>query len=209
MEPELQSQVARLLEESRESARHGERDKAYQSSLRATSMAPDEPLAWYLRSRAAASTEERLMCLSRAVSLDPELPQAREDLRQAVKDLTSRDPFLGYVNETPDLYQVRSGADLLLNIPKNRLFEIPYPKRQPGPTNKVARWLVLAIFGLILGGFGAFLLAPIAGFRAMSLMGHASSRADRVRAGVIVILSLLVWLASIPITWLLIIRFLP
>ena len=71
MQKKLQGEVSQLLEEARSFAQQGEREKAYQSSLRATTLAPEEALAWYWRSRSAPSTEERLMCLSRSYSLDP------------------------------------------------------------------------------------------------------------------------------------------
>ena len=58
----LDSEVSRLLEAATAFAEEGKREKAYESSLKATALAPDEPLAWYLRSRSAASKEEQLMC---------------------------------------------------------------------------------------------------------------------------------------------------
>ena len=123
MQNELQSTVSRLLEEAHAAAQQGEREKAYQISLEATRVAPDDPLAWYLRSRNAASHEEELMCLSRAYALDTKRPEARTGLRGAVQELLKKEPFLAYVYETEELYQVRSGRDLLINIPKNRAFE--------------------------------------------------------------------------------------
>ena len=71
MQKMLQTEISQLLEEAGQFAQQGKREKAYQSSLKATSLAPDEPLAWYLRSQSAPSREEQLMCLSRAYSLDP------------------------------------------------------------------------------------------------------------------------------------------
>src|SRR5574339_1135448 len=124
MEKRLRDDVSPLLEEAGQLAQHGEHEKAYQSSLKATTIAPDEPRAWYLRAQNAPSTEERLMCLSRAYSLDSNDPAIQEALRAAVHTLLKQEPFLAYVYETEDFYQVRSGRDLLVNIPKNRTFEI-------------------------------------------------------------------------------------
>src|SRR5512139_3823123 len=123
MPKELQVEISRLLEEAEQSVRQGEREKAYQSSLRATSIAPDEPLAWYARAQAAPSREEQLMCLSRTYSLNPAFPDAKKDLRAAIQALVEQEPFLAYVHETEHFYQVRSGLDLLINVPKNRAFE--------------------------------------------------------------------------------------
>ena len=68
MQKQLQTEVSQLLEEAGTFARQGKREKAYRASLRATTIAPDEPLAWYLRSQNAPSREEQLMCLSHAYS---------------------------------------------------------------------------------------------------------------------------------------------
>jgi hypothetical protein len=207
MSKKLQSEVSQLLEEVGQLARRGDREKAYQSSLKATSLAPDEPLAWYLRSQAASSTEEQLMCLSRAYSLDPNDEETKKGLRSAVQTLLKQEPFLAYVHETANFYQVRSGRDLLINIPKNRAYEIPYVKKAPGLARPAFRWLSLALLALLLGGVGAVLLAPVAAFQALRLQASSPSHGDRVRLWIVLILSIILWLIAIPISWLLLIRF--
>jgi len=209
MQKKLQSEVSQLLEESGQFAQQGEREKAYQSSLKATSVAPEQPLAWYLRSQNAPSVEEQLMCLSRAYSLDPALPDTRKELRVAVQALLKQEPFLAYVHETEELYQVRSGRDLLINIPKNRAFEKPYLQKDPGPLRPAFRWLSLSILALFLGGVGAVLFAPLAAFQALRLHASAPSDGERVRLLIVFLLSVIIWLAAIPISWLLLIRFYP
>jgi hypothetical protein len=209
MQKEVQSQVSQLLQQAEVSTRHGEREKAYQISLEATSAAPNEPLAWYLRSRNAPSLEEQLMCLSRAFALDPRRTEAKADLRTALQELLKKEPFLAYVYETQELYQVRSGRDLLINIPKNRGYETPYLQRDPGPVKPAYRWLYFAVIGLLFGGVGAVLLAPIAVFQVLRLLTMSLTRSDRVRAWVIFILSVVIWSLSIPVSWLLLIRLLP
>jgi hypothetical protein len=201
--------VSRLLEEAGQLAQQGKREKAYQFSLKATSLAPDEPLAWYLRSQNAPSTEEQLMCLSRAYSLDPKYPDAKKELRSAVHTLLKQEPFLAYVYETEEFYQVRSGRDLLVNIPKNRVFEKPYLQKAPEVTQVAFRWLSVSLFALFLGGIGAVLLAPITAFQALRLQGASSARGDRMRLWIVFILSVIIWLAAIPISWLLLIRLYP
>lgn len=207
MKQKLQTEVSQLLEEVGQFAQQGEREKAYQSSLKATTVAPEEPLAWYWRAQNAASTEERLMCLSRAYSLDPNHGETQESLRTAVQTLLKQEPFLAYVYETEAFYQVRSGRELLINIPKNRTFEIPFLKKKPGLARPAFRWLSLSILALFLGGVGAVLFAPIAAFQALRLQASAPSRADRVRLWIVLILSMIIWLIAIPISWLLLIRF--
>ena len=209
MQKKLQTEVSQLLEEVGQLTQQGEREKAYQSSLRATSLAPDEPRAWYLRSQAASSTEEQLMCLSRAYSLDPSLSDTKKELRSAVQALLKQEPFLAYVHETDEFYQVRSGRDLLINIPKNRNSETPYLKKAPGLTRPAFRWLSLSLIALFLGGVGAVLLAPVAAFQALRLQATPVSQADRVRLWIVLILSMIIWLIAIPISWLLLIRFFP
>lgn len=209
MQQDFQPQVSALLEQAEESARQGEREKAYQISLRATSVAPGEPLAWYLRSRNAPSLEEQLMCLNRVFALDPKQAEAKAELRTAVQELLKKEPFLAYVYETQELYQVRSGHDLLINIPKDRAYETPYLQKEPGPVNPAYRWLSLAIIGLLFGGVGAILLAPMAVFQVLRIQTMPLVRADRVRAWVIFFLAVVIWLLAIPVSWLLLIRFFP
>jgi len=209
MQTKLQTEVSQLLEEAGQFARQGKRQKAYQSSLRATSMAPDEPRAWYLRSQNALSSEERLMCLSRAFSLDPKDLDTKKELHESVQILLKQEPFLAYVYETEAFYQVRSGRDLLINIPKNRSFETPYLKQAPGLARPAFRWLSLSLLALFLGGVGAVLLAPVAAFQALRLQAASPSRGDRVRLLIVFILAVIIWLAAIPISWLLLIRFYP
>lgn len=209
MQKKLQTEVSNLLEEVGQLVRQGEREKAYQLSLKATSLAPDEALAWYLRAQTAPSTEEKLMCLSRAYSLDPKHSETKKELRLAVHALLKQEPFLAYVHETEELYQVRSGRDLLINIPKDRTFEIPYLRKKPGLAQPAFRWLSLSLLALFLGGLGAVFFAPVAAFQALRLQASAPSEPERVRLLIVFILAVIVWLAAIPISWLLLIRFYP
>ena len=209
MQTKLQTEVSQLLEAAGTFAQQGKREKAYQSSLRATTIAPDEPLAWYIRSQNAPSREEQLMCLSHAYSLAPDHADTRKELHSAVHTLLKQEPFLAYVYETEQFYQVRSGRDLLINIPKNRTFEIPYLKKKPGLAQSAFRWLSLALLALFLGGLGAVILAPIAAFQALRLQASAPTDGERMRLLIVFILAVIIWLAAIPISWLLLIRFYP
>lgn len=209
MQMELQARVSQLLEEAKERAQQGEREKAYQLSLKATSVAPDEPIAWYLRAQNAPSHEEQLMCLSRAYALEPARSETKTELRTAVKELLKKEPFLAYVHETQELYQVRSGRDLLVNIPKNRAYETPYLKKAPGLVQPAYRWLNLALIGLLLGGIGAILIAPIAVLQVLRLQARPVMHGDRVRLWIVFIFAILIWLLAIPISWLLLIRVFP
>ncbi len=147
------------------------------------------------------------MCLSRAYSLEPDFEDVKQDLRAALQALLQREPFLAYVHETPEFYQVRSGLDLLINIPKNRIFAQPFLERTSGPASPAFRWLAASLLALLLGGVGAVLLAPLTAFQALRLRTFSPSRADRVRLWIVFGLSLAIWVASIPISWLFLIRF--
>jgi hypothetical protein len=209
MENKLPTETNQLLETIEQLAQQGQNEQAYQSSLKATSAIPNEPRAWYLRSQVAPSMEERLMCLSRAYALDPNFPAIQKDLRTAVHGLLKQEPFLAYVHETEQFYQVRSGRDLLINIPKNRMYETPYLRKVPGLTSSAFHWLSLSLLALVLGGVGAIFLAPITVFQVLRLQASAPPHSDRIRLWIVLILSVIIWLASIPISWLLLIRFYP
>ena len=67
----------------------------------------------------------------------------------------------------------------------------------------------LALLGLLLGGIGAVLLAPIAVFQVLRLQASPLVRKDRIRLWIVFIFDLLIWLVSFPVSWLLLIRFFP
>jgi hypothetical protein len=168
MQKELHpTKVARLLEAAEQSALQGKREKAYRTSLKVTNLAPDEPLGWYLRSQTAPSREEQLVCLSRVYSLNPDFPPAKGKMHAALQGLIKQEPSLAYVAETKDFYQVKSGLDLLINVPKNRSYDELYLRRAGGPLNAAFSWLNLTLFALFLGGVGAFILAPLTAIRAL------------------------------------------
>jgi hypothetical protein len=68
-------------------------------------------------------------------------------------------------------------------------------------------WLNMSLFTLFLGGVGAFFLAPITVLRALLLRKYIRDRRDRVRLLIILTLSALIWLASIPLGLLFLIHF--
>ena len=209
MPVQLTGEVSQLLEDAQQSIQQGQREAAYQASLKATSLAPQAPLAWYLRSQSAPSSEEQLICLSRAYSLDPAFLDAKKELRTAVQGLLKQEPFLAYVHETEVLYQVRSSLGFLINIPKNRVFEKPYLQKDPGPLKPVFGWLCISLLALMLGGVGALVLAPITAFQALRLQSVSLSHGDIVRLWILLIISVTIWLAAIPISLLLLIRIFP
>lgn len=207
MQKEPQTKVSQILEEAEQAAREGKRQKAYRASLKVTSLDPDEPLGWYLRSQTAPSQEERLVCLSRVYSLNPDYPQARGKMYTALRSLTKQEPSLTYVDETKELYQVKSGLDLLLNVPKNRSQDELYLQRSGGPLKTAYSWLNLSLLSLFLGGVGAFFMAPLAALRALISFRSIHQRRDRIRLLIILLISAMIWLVSIPLGLLFLVHF--
>lgn len=207
MQNELQTRISQLLDDAEKALQQGKREKAYRASLKVTDLAPEEPAGWYLRSKTAPSQEEQLVCLSRVYSLKPDFPPAKGEMYAALQSLIKKEPSLAYVDETRDLYQVKSGMDLLLNIPKNRSYDELYLKRTAGPLKAVYSWLNMTLLTLFLGGVGAFFIAPLTALRVVLLQRRIRERRDRVRLLVILILSTLIWIASIPLGLLFIIHF--
>jgi hypothetical protein len=197
MQNEHPTKVSRLLEDAEQSIQQGKREKAYRTSLEVTNLAPEEPLGWYLRSQAAPSQEEQLVCLSRVYSLDPNFPPAKGKMYAA----------LAYINETKELYQVKSGLDLLINVPKNRSYDELYLQRTGGPLKAAFSWLNLTLFALFFGGVGAFFLAPLTGIRALLSYKRINQRSDRVRMLIILALAALIWLVSVPLGLLFLMHF--
>jgi hypothetical protein len=89
------------------------------------------------------------------------------------------------------------------------MFETPYLKKKPGLAQPAFRWLSYALFALFLGGIGAVLFAPVAAFQALRLQASAPTEGERMRLLIVFILAVIIWLAAIPISWLLLIRFYP
>jgi hypothetical protein len=204
---EIQITISRLLEDAKQAVQQGKREKAYRSSLKVTDLAPDEPLGWYLRAKTAPSQEEQLVCLSRVYSLKPDFPPAQGEMYIALRDLIKKEPSLAYINETKELYQVKSGMDLLLNIPKNRPTAEHYLRRAVSPLKSAYSWLTMALLTLFLGGVGAFFIAPLSALRALLLLVKIRERPDRFRLLVVLSISVLIWVISIPLSLLFLIHF--
>ena len=116
----------------------------------------------------------------------------------ALRDLIRREPYLGYIDETDNLYRVKSGLELYLNVPKSRAIPEIYPASEPGLLKSTYFWLTLAVLGLVFGGIGAVFLAPVAIIKSFFLLFKPLNHGDRVRSLVALAAATLVWLAAIP-----------
>jgi hypothetical protein len=206
MEIAQSNRITNLLVDAQNLSAVGNTGQAYSLALEATKIAPDYIDAWFWRATTAPSLEERLHCLSRVYALDPHFDPARPHLIRAMRDLLHEEPFLGYLGETDDLYRVKSGLEIYLNVPKSRAVFEPYPAKKPDVLRSTQRLLLLSGIGLLLGGIGAILIAPLAALNAMLVLARPVSQRDQGRALVAMIGAGLIWLAAFPISYLFILH---
>jgi hypothetical protein len=171
--------------------KHGQRDKAYRLSLELTRSFPNNADAWLLRSKTAVSTEESLYALSQVNRINPNHPAAKLYTYQALENMLERDPFLAYMDESDDLYYVRSKNYLSLVVPKDRNIPEKYPPQNPQPLASAYRYLLLAVFGMIFSGLGTLLFAPLAVLAALQARRRGLKQEDLMRSRVIVWVSFL------------------
>lgn len=201
------AQIQLLLTQAQEAAHRGQRQMAYQLALEATRVDPNSADAWLFRSRLAPSKEESLFCMSQVNRINPSHPWGKKDSYTLVWDLLAQDPFLAYQDETDELYMVRSSAYMSLAVPKDRAVSEPFPPPRPGRLAPAYHWLALAALGLLLSGIGALVFAPLAVFSAMSTLPTSPSSADRMRAGIVILVGLLLLAVGALLAWLLYIHF--
>jgi hypothetical protein len=198
--------VLQALLEAQVAAKGEDRQRAYQLSLEATRIAPENLEAWLLCAETAPSIEEAVVYLNQANSLQPQDADAKQKTYQVVQKLLEQDPFLRYLDETIDLYHVRSGKQLSLAVPKGRSVPEPYPARRPARLQRAYRWLWMAFLGLLLAGIGALVFAPLAAASAIGLYIETSSKTNRIYSLVVLMLSASLWLFGLLISVILIIH---
>ncbi|MGE5224646.1 MAG: hypothetical protein ACM3PY_19595 [Omnitrophica WOR_2 bacterium] len=203
----MSSDVSKLLVDANRLAQQGDRQDAYRLSLQATRLEPDNPEAWVLRSKLAATNEERLFCLSQVHRINPHHPIVKRDSYQVIWHMLQKDPFLAYLNETDDLYYVRSNAYLSIPVPKDRAMPETYPPKEPSKIAPAFHYLGLALLGLMFAGLGTLIFAPLAIIAVMSAASQQLSSADRVRARIVVLTALVLIVGAIGLVWLLISHF--
>ncbi len=190
--PAQPARAAELVDAARRVLRVGQRDIAYRNALEATRLDPESVDAWLMRSATAPSEEERLFCLSQANRINPDLPQAKSAMYNALWAELQQDPFLAYLDQDDKLYFVRSHEYLSLAVPKDRAVpKETYPPKQPQPLARAYHWLAWAVLGLTLAGLGTLIFAPLAIWSAFSSFREPLQRGDRIRALLAIFLSLL------------------
>jgi hypothetical protein len=183
--------VTDLLSASEKAVREGNGELAYQLSLQATQIEPNNVDAWLLRATLAPTLDERLACVNHLNELAPNFHDRYNVAFFALKDLLDRNPFLRYLEETDDLYRVVNAERMVLSIPKKRAPADPSPPEQPqpGPLRVAQRWLIVAIAGLLVAGLGTVIFAPIAAFAAIRAHQAEGSHAERVKSSLIVVVA--------------------
>jgi hypothetical protein len=192
------SRVRALLNAANNSRKNGDRDHAYQYSLEASRMAPNDPEVWLSRAETAPSIEEKLFCLSRLHTLNPYYPAAQRKTYSILREMLREEPFLAYLDETDNLYQVRNGPALAVTLPKYRAVPEVFPPKKPGPLAGSYRLLLWALIGLIPAGLGALVLAPLAALSALKAFRSTRTRKDSFRAAVVIGVAAMLWMMAIP-----------
>jgi len=176
--------VNELLADAEKAIRDGDGRYAYELSLQATQAAPENLDAWFLRASLAPSMEERILCINRLNELEPDHQDKHNVAFFTLKELLDHDPFLAYLEETDGLYRVFNADRMVLSIPKRRSVTTLYPDDQINKLTAARRWLMLAIFGLLLAGIGTVIFAPIAAWTAINAGQSIRSRSGRVNSTV-------------------------
>lgn len=207
--PDAESQpssVTKTLSDAEEIAIRTDQEQAYQLSLEATQATPENIKDLLTRAESTASIEETVACLNQANVLQPLNPGLEQKTYQIVQKIIEQDPFLLYLNETDDLYHVRSGEELTLIIPKSRATPEAYPAKRPVLLKNAYRWLWLGLLGLLPAGLGAIVFAPLAAISAIGLYLTDSSKANRIHSLVVIILSGSLWLCGLLLVVILLIH---
>lgn len=190
-----QHQSSRDLTKASEKAyKAGKRNDAYQLSIQATRLAPNDIGAWLKRLALAPSFEERVLCVNHLNELAPLRHDQNNIDYFTVKELLEKDPFLAYVEETDDIYRVINGNQTVVSIRKKRANTNKFSLEQTGPLKTAYRLLVLAFVGLLTAGLGTVIFAPLAGFSAIRAGQAFPSRPNLVNSIVIVSMAIVLFL---------------
>ncbi len=186
---EIDRRVNQLLSESEKAIREGNGQHAYELSLQATKMAPENLEAWFLRATLASSLEERLFCVNCLNELSPDRQDKHHVAFSAVKELLDKDPFLAYLEETEALYRVVNKSNQVVVIPKKRAPANPSVLERSSPLKPAYSLLAIGVFGLMLAGVGTLIFAPLSALAAIQARRSLRSHAEHVSLAVVLILA--------------------
>ncbi len=189
-----------LLDSAQAAYRKGARNDAYQLAMEVTQLDPHNVDAWLLRAWTAYGLEESLNCLSRIIALNPQHLAAQTSLHHALERFLEGNAFLAYVGESGTMYYIRTNTGLVLTVPKKHAVTEPYPPREPSPLRPAYRRLGLALFGLAVAGLGTVLFAPLAIVSAIQAGQQARTKADQIRALIVIGTALFLCCLAIPLS---------
>src|SRR5688572_31874258 len=127
VDPDLGQRGEDLIDKSEKALREGNREHAYQLSLQATKVAPDNTDGWLFCATLAPSLAERVFCVNHLNELAPGYQDRHDIAFFAFKELFDEKPYLAYLAETDELYRVINTDRVVLNILKKRARFEPYP----------------------------------------------------------------------------------
>jgi hypothetical protein len=191
VDPKLVQRGEDLIGESEKALREGNREHAYQLSLQATKVAPDNLDGWLYCATLAPSLTERVFCVNHLNELAPGYQDRHDIAFFAFKELFDEKPYLAYLAETDELYRVINTDRVVLNIPKKRARFEPYPPEQPtaSPLRLAYRWLILSIVGLLVAGIGTVVFAPMAAVAAIRADQSLETHGERGQAMIVLVAS--------------------
>lgn len=185
--------VETILAEIENSMRNTGGKDAYELSLRATQLAPDNVEAWLLRATLAPSLEERLVCVNRLNELGADSQDRHNIAFFTLKELLDKNPFLAYLEETENLYRVMNANHMVLSIPKKRLPDLSTRSERSSRLTNAYRLLMMALIGLMAAGLGTLLFAPLAALSAIRIGTSSESQAERLRSTIVFVLALILF----------------
>ncbi len=201
--PTQTASAGAILNDARKALETGNWDGAYHLSLDATRQDTGNVEAWLIRAKTAASSQERLFCLSQASRLDPGHPTAKQELYSSLRSEFEQSPFLSYIEETDQVYFVRTRDYLSLTVPKYRGIPEGFPPARSETLVRAYRMLSWTVVGLVPAGLGTLVFAPLAIRLAASALRQPLPKPDRVRARLIIALSMLFFAIALFLVWLL------
>ncbi|MBI3152810.1 MAG: hypothetical protein HYZ21_11795 [Chloroflexi bacterium] len=189
--------IDNLLVDVEDAIREGDIEYAYELSLHATQLVPKNFEVWLARASLASSLDEKILCMNYLNELKPDHQDRYHFTFFVLKEILDRDPFLAYLEETENLYRVHNTERMVLSIPKKRSTITRYFHNEVDRLTAAKRYLILAIFGLLLAGIGTLIFAPLAVWEALnasqimrSRAGQASSLITLAASGVIFLFGL-------------------
>lgn len=200
-EAQTEALVAAKLKAATKAAQLGRWQRAHHLSVDATRLAPNSVEAWLCRAALAASSEERLVCLTEVLKRSPDHREARRGMYDAMNRYLKQRPFLRFLEETPEMYRIVTGSGEVVIVPKDR-GPRSLPPNDPAVAQPAYRWLGLALLGLLLAGLGALVFAPVAAALAWRDSHTATTVEQRQRAKNALVYAGILWTTGLLLSFL-------